>query len=377
MFQALVNEYAARHQVRVFTAADSTRSWIRGRFRGAELRISVNRYPLIPVGKGVAYLRSSMPMNLRGWLDLRHDITSWNPEVAHVHGYGHLFVDLGVRLLMAQRIPYVFTCHGIPTRPFRQNVMARTTFRIYQRIAASNSVLNAQVVTAVSKSAAAALIHRNPIQIIPNGLSALPSSDLRKADLLRTKLGLSASVSVVAAAGRLSIEKGFDVLVNALDQVRVEQVACVIAGSDAGEGARLARLAEKCRPGVSVLFPGRLDSRGIADLFAIADVVVVPSREESFGLVALEALAAEKRLVATNAGGLGDFLDPHLAHLVSRDNARELSDAISGCLELGPVTEEERKQFQTFVAQFSWSAIAQRYEVLLSAVASKHRSNGD
>src|ERR1700680_4264684 len=81
--EALVHEYAAKHEVRVFSAADSTRSWVQGRELELVDDIPIHRYPLVPVGKGKPYLRSVMPPNLPAWLALRADLAHWSPDVAH------------------------------------------------------------------------------------------------------------------------------------------------------------------------------------------------------------------------------------------------------------------------------------------------------
>jgi glycosyltransferase involved in cell wall biosynthesis len=369
VFQALVREYVARHQVMVFTAADSTRSWTRGRYRDCTETAVINRYPLIPLGKRIPYLRSAMPPNVRGWLELRRDLTTWSPQVAHVHGYGHAFIDLASGFLAKQGVPYIFTCHGIPSRPMRRNSVIRAAFKTYQRFGPERVIRSAHRVTAVSAAAAANLVHPKQIEIVPNGVSPMAVSNPLSARELRLRLAIPDSVALVAAAGRLSIEKGFDILIKALDKVQVARLFCVIAGSDGGAGPELAELAARCRPGISVSFPGRLSPQSITDLFSTADLVVVPSREESFGLVALEALAVGKRLVASRAGGLVDFLQPGLAQLVARDDPIALAAAITDSLARGPLTSGETEAVAGLVARYSWSSVAIQYEQLLSEAA--------
>jgi glycosyltransferase involved in cell wall biosynthesis len=286
-----------------------------------------------------------------------------------VHGYGHAFVDLAAFTLARYRMPFVFTLHGIPTRPARRNRVIRMAFKTYERFGVRAAIRKATAVTAISRTAAGSVAREVKVEIIPNGVSPVTSYDPQRAERMRRRLSIPKSVPVVAAAGRLSVEKGFDVLVKALDQVRIPNLTCVIAGDDGGVGNHVAALASKARAGVSVLLPGRLSRDDVTDLFAIADVVVVPSREESFGLVALEALALGKRLVASRIGGLEEVLSARVAELVPRDSVADLASAIDICLARGPLNSSELAAARNLVASHSWSAVALQYEGLMTRVA--------
>jgi hypothetical protein len=98
---------------------------------------------------------------------------------------------------------------------------------------------------------------------------------------------------LVAGIGRLSVEKGFDLLLAALRQC--PDVQCWLVGA----GPEQARLAAAAPP--TVTFLGWQDDP--APAIAAADMVVVPSREESFGLVILEAWAQHKPVIATACDG--------------------------------------------------------------------------
>ncbi len=102
---------------------------------------------------------------------------------------------------------------------------------------------------------------------------------------------------LVLAVGRLHPQKGYDVLLEALPLIEPAVVAV------AGDGPLAATLRDRA-PGVRWL-GARSD---VADLYAAADVVVLPSRWEARSLTAQEALRAGRPLVATAVGGLPDLL---------------------------------------------------------------------
>ncbi len=136
----------------------------------------------------------------------------------------------------------------------------------------------------------------------------------RPKEASRARLHL-AGVRLLLFVGRLQAHKGPDVAVRALaealarDPRETEDVVLAIVGgpSGTGQGAEVARLMDLAGAlGVEervVLFPPQPQIR-LADFYAAADAVIVPSRSESFGLVALEAQACGTPVVAAAVGGL-------------------------------------------------------------------------
>lgn len=136
--------------------------------------------------------------------------------------------------------------------------------------------------------------------VIPNGL---PRPAVEPAPL-------SVDPLVLVAAGRLVVDKGFDVAVRALAPIRARRPDAVlrIAG-DGPERAALEALATSLGVADGVEFLGWVEPSEIAALLADASVVVMPSRwQEAFGLVALQAAQVGRPVVATRVGGLLDVV---------------------------------------------------------------------
>lgn len=158
---------------------------------------------------------------------------------------------------------------------------------------------------------------------------------------------------VFCAWGRHVREKGFDLVVEAFGQVR-ERVpqARLLLGGDGPEKANLPVV-----DGVEILGP--LDRAGVRLMLARTRVVVVPSRVEPFGIVALEALAAGRGLVYSSRGGLieaagrcGRAVDPtDTAALCSAMIAEEATPTSSA--------DGERR-----AAEVSWDRIVAQYEAV-------------
>ncbi len=141
------------------------------------------------------------------------------------------------------------------------------------------------------------------IHVVPN---PVPVPDtLRPASEVRAALGLEPGRRMVAAAGRLTPEKGFHDLLEAADALPAD-VDVVLVG-DGPERARLEALRARLQTGGRVLLTGQRPDA--AECVAAADVCVVPSRwEEAFCLAAAEPLARGRPLVATRVGAIPELV---------------------------------------------------------------------
>ncbi len=213
-------------------------------------------------------------------------------DIVHAHGLrGAVVGGLAAR---RARIPYLFTVHNLLPQ---FNVVQAAVFREIVRKAAR--------VIAVSEAVAHTLrqagVGEERIVVIPNGVDLSRFKPAADPLAFRTKHRFEGADRIVLAVGRLSPEKGFDVLIEAFAslQTRMRDVRLVIAG-DGPDSSQLRARAELS--GDRIHFLGH--SEETVGLFAAADLVVAPSRQEGQGIVPLEAMAAGRAVVASRVGGL-------------------------------------------------------------------------
>jgi D-inositol-3-phosphate glycosyltransferase len=124
----------------------------------------------------------------------------------------------------------------------------------------------------------------------------------------RTRLGLPANGHIISFVGRIQPLKAPDVLISALAELPLTDVTVVICGGPSGSGldrpTSLIELAASLGVSDSVRFLQPQTGDALADLYRASDLVAVPSHNESFGLVALEAQACGTPVVAAAVGGL-------------------------------------------------------------------------
>lgn len=175
-----------------------------------------------------------------------------------------------------------------------------------------------------------------PSHVLPNAVDiARYGIRPKRADLV-ARYGLEGK-RVLMTVGRI-IEaeryKGFDEVIGVLGDLPPD-VVYVIAGSG-DDAPRLARKAAACGVGDRVVFTGFFPEEEKADLFALADVYVMPSRGEGFGFVLLEALASGVPVVASkHDGGREAVRDGALGLLVDPSNPAEVRCAIVELLARG------------------------------------------
>jgi len=140
---------------------------------------------------------------------------------------------------------------------------------------------------------------------------------------------------LIAFAGRFVHEKGIQELIKALPLLKNDfpDVRLVLAGAGHDEAEQRDR-AQRYGVDDLITWPGFLDDDALATLFSAADVVVVPSVYEPFGLVALEAQATGTPVAVTDTGGLRDLVEPGVTgERFAPQSPNAIADAVTRLLK--------------------------------------------
>ncbi|WP_462264901.1 glycosyltransferase family 4 protein [Mucilaginibacter sp.] len=192
-------------------------------------------------------------------------------------------------------------------------------------------------------------------QVLNNALDPymhLPDR-LEKPDYLLQRYGLDAQHQLLFTLTRLASTeqyKGYEQVIKAVAQLKdaYPQLRYMLAGQyDAAEEKRITRLIETHNLQRHVIVTGFIADKELTDHFLLADLFVLPSKKEGFGLVFIEALACGLPVISGNADGSADAVrNGELGHSINADSAEELEQAIARCLAQPPAVEK-RKELQT------------------------------
>ena len=161
--------------------------------------------------------------------------------------------------------------------------------------------------------------------------------------------------------GRIVTQKGFDVLIDAFAEAALESHDLLLAG----EGPELAALQQRARErGVAgrVFFLGKVDRPTAVALFQGCAFFVLPSRQEPFGIVNLEAMAAGKAVVASRVGGVPEVvLDGETGVLLPAGDVGAFAAVFRRLVADAAWRERLGAQGRRRVEEFTWPAIARTY----------------
>ena len=181
---------------------------------------------------------------------------------------------------------------------------------------------------------------------------------LGSASAARTRLGIPPDAVLLLFVGRLQPLKAPDVLIRAAQQMDVPNLHVAVVGGLSGSAVdypqHLQDLASSMRVPVTFAPPASVDV--LRDWYTAADVVAVPSFNESFGLVALEAQACGTPVVATRIGGLRTTVADGISGLlVDGHGTTDWADALSRALARRTDLSEGALRH---AAEFSWNRTA-------------------
>lgn len=221
---------------------------------------------------------------------------------------------------------------------------------------------------------------RGNIQIIPCGTDIHRFGSIRY-EKAREKLGFSPQEKVIYYIGRFDPRKGIETLVRAVHQSQLlgkEPLRLIIAGayspgqSDGEEKDRITKIVEELGLSEITEFPGRISDDTLPAYFAAADVCVVPSHYEPFGLVPIEAMASGTPVVGSAVGGLKfTVISEETGLLVPPKDDQAFAKAIDRILSdsqwRNQLGENARKRMEE---QFSWEGVASQLSELYQEILS-------
>ena len=290
-----------------------------------------------------------------------------------VHSHYWLSGEVGLQLKRRHGIPLVHTMHTM-ARVKNSNLGAGQLAEPDVRQRGESAIVRgADVLTASTSDEAAELrshycARDEQIMIVPPGV------DLRifhpcNQPKSRAQFGVAQDVQVILFVGRIQPLKAPDVLIKAVaelvrrDPARRDRLQLIMIGGPSGSNPEWSQTLGPLAidHGIKEMVDFRPHSAR-AELFrwyCVSDVVAVPSYNESFGLVALEAQACGRPVVATDVGGLRHAVRNHYSGLlVTGHDQRDWADALATILDDPAEMSRMGGNAAAHAATFSWDNTA-------------------
>lgn len=309
-----------------------------------------------------------LPEFVKAFLDYQHQQETIYP-IIHTNYWLSAWVGMEIKKL--QSVQHLHTYHSLGAVKYRSintiPLIAKTRLRVEKECLETADTIIAT--SPQEKEHMRSLVStEGNIVVVPCGtnIDCFGSVDRHSG---RAELNIEPEAKVVMYAGRFDERKGIETLVRAIAKDEVKRHANlklkIIGGSTPGakDGMERNRIGELVRElGIEDIteFVGRVQHEKLASYYAAADVCVVPSHYEPFGLVAIEAMASRTPVIASEVGGLKfSVVDGKTGLLVPPQDDTAFAKAIDAILsddrwreELG-VNARQRVE-----AKFSWDGVA-------------------
>lgn len=284
------------------------------------------------------------------------------PDVIHIHDW--LTVPAGVAAKHLLRSPLVMTFHSTEgsrssNSPSAESAMVEGlewwgSFEA-ARVIAVSGWMRSEVLTRLKTPG-------EKVDQIPNAVEPLKFDGPVDMKGARAKLGVKEGQKMIIAVGRLTPQKGFDDLIRAYPAIRraIPESRLVVVG-DGHMRAELESIAEQEHVRDGTTFAGFISDDNLVAALRSSDVVVVPSRFEPFGIVALEAMAAGVPLVVSRVGGLAEIVEDSVDGIeVEPNNPSAIAAATVRILSDSELAARLRAKGEEKAKLYSWESVAKR-----------------
>lgn len=287
-----------------------------------------------------------------------------NIEYDLIHSHYWLSGQVGMILKQLWNISHVTTFHTLSKIKMRSRVgQIESTLRIQTE----NSIMDesdAIVVTTEEEEEDLIWFYKTPrhkIEVIPAGVDIDMFYPGNKSDA-RDKLGLGNN-KIILYVGRIEPLKGIDILLNAIKYMENKHdVSVFVVGGVSNSDPELNRLQSMAvELGIEdkVTFTGVLEHSILPDYYRAADVFVLPSHYESFGLVALEAMACGLPVIVSRVGGLKHIVNNgHTGYLIPWRCAEPFAQHIDMLLSNDALREAIGQSASDVASEMDWDMVA-------------------
>ena len=287
-----------------------------------------------------------------------------NADVVHIHGLWEEINHRAARSAQTQGTPYlVRPCGMLDPWSLSQGRLKKQVYLAWRLRRNLNGAAALHFTSDLERDGASPLQLRPSVLVEPNGVDLDEFSAPSRPNSFRARFGLSAEQPLALFMGRLHVKKGLDLLIPAFARLDSKDAVLVIAGPDA-DGYRAHVEADVAAHGLEkrVIFAGMLQGADRVAAFRDADIFVLPSYQENFGIVVVEALAAGTPVIVSDAVNIHRQISAAGVGSVVPLEVEALSQELMRWLQDPALRAKASHHAREFVQRnFDWNTIAQRW----------------
>jgi len=295
-----------------------------------------------------------------------------------IHSHYWLSGWVGQSLKAAWQVPHVVMFHTLGEVKNRHHLDEREPdYRIDGERVVAHDVDRVICASQGEKDMLGSLygVPASRVTVVPCGVDTEVFRPLERVGA-RKQLGLPAKEPVILFVGRIEPLKGIDVLLRAVSHIEGRFRVLVIGGDgkDLSRKAELAALAAELRIADKLTFLDAVPHDDLPLYYNAADICVVPSYYESFGLVAVEAMACGVPVIASRVGGLKEtILDGQTGYLVPWLCPEPFAERLELLLNNEPLRQSLGREARGAAERYHWSEVAARVEDVYHELVSQYR----
>src|SRR3989338_1694421 len=275
------------------------------------------------------------------------------PDIIHLHYPYPLWIEIGSLFARIRNIPYVVHCHGNEIR--LKGIKSIFSF-IYNNLF-FDSILkhSSAIITNTKKVIPQSRLltkYKDKIYVIPHGI------DLDKFNI-KNKIENKGKSKIILYAGALREYKGLEYLIRALSLTKKKIKARLIIIGQGDQEKYLKKLVNNLKLDGFVEFKGFVSEKELIKYYGLADLFILPSPtiEESFGLVALEALAMNIPTIVTSGAGVSEIFEKEkIDGIVAPKNPEAIAEK---AIEI--LSKNTRKDYRNILKKYNWKDMSKKY----------------
>lgn len=285
---------------------------------------------------------------IKAIMQINRYITRIKPDILHIHSaYAGFFVRI-IYFFKKKNVIIVYCSHGWS---FLMDVsrVKRFMFILIEKLLEKKTDLIINISENEFRESISSGISRKKSVVIYNGLSNANeiNEDIKKINLDNSKTNL-------LFVGRFDRQKGVDILLNVFRKYKFKNIKLYLIGSPVlGD---INSIVKKNMP-KNVINLGWINNREIDSYYRLFDAVIIPSRWEGFGLVAIEAMRNKKAVIASNRGALPEIIKHGVnGYIFNLDDENELVNCLNS-LKKDDLKKKGVKGYKIYQQKFTSDAM--------------------